>query len=304
MSGMHAAPLDAHTIFATWNTGVFALVMGAALLVAAIAYIAGTRTLATRHGRRWHTWRTVAFVAGLVAIEIALGASVPALAMTHFSAHVIQHLLLMVIAPPLLALGAPMTLILQTSSRGTKRVLTKALHSTPFAVLTHPVTVFFLYFVSMFAFFLSPALGYAMRNMWLMDLINLGFLGGATLYWWPMVGLDPIPRWRMTPGVKLINLLIGIAPETVLGLTLLLQGSNSNAPMYSVGSIHVGGGVLWAATELATFVAVIPVFFQWVRSEERAGRRINARIDEGESITVAPLEGHGLASAFKMMKRT
>lgn len=301
---MSGAPLNAHTILTDWNTGVFALFVGAVLVVLAVTYVAGTRTLAARHGRRWHPSRTVSFVAGLVAIELALGSSVPTLAMNHFSAHIIQHLLLMVIAPPLLALGAPMTLILQTSSRSTKRVLTKALHSNPFALLTHPVVVFFLYFVSMFAFFLSPALGYAMQHMWLMDLINLGFLGGSTLYWWPMVGLDPIPRWRMTPGVKLINLLVGIAPETILGLALLLQGSNSNATMYSVGSIHVGGGLLWAATELATFVAVIPVFVQWVRSEERAGRRINARIEEGEAITVAPLEGHGLASAFKMMKRT
>ena len=52
-----------------------------------------------------------------------------------------------------------------------------------------------LYYGVMLAFFLTPTIGFAMNHMWLMDLINLGFLFGATLFWWPMIGLDPIPRW-------------------------------------------------------------------------------------------------------------
>ena len=83
--------------------------------------------------------------------------------MEYFQAHVVQHLLLMVIAPPLLAMGAPMTLALQTSSRSGKVRLLALLNSRPFKVLTHPLPVWFLYYFSMFAFFLTFALNFAME---------------------------------------------------------------------------------------------------------------------------------------------
>ena len=237
-----------------------------------------------------------------MAIELALGSSVAVLAQSRFTAHVVQHLLLMVVAPPLLALGAPTTLLLQTSGHTTKTRVLKVLHSPPFAVLTHPIVVFFLYYLSMFAFFLTPALGFAMERMWLMDLINVGFLAGATLFWWPMVGIDPIPRWQMNPGLKLLNLLIGVPFESFLGIALLMQ-STPVASMYTLGSTHTGGGVFWAASEFFTVAAIVPVFAQWTRADARLARRIDARLDAGESIQPAPMEGHGLAATLKVLRR-
>jgi cytochrome c oxidase assembly factor CtaG len=90
--------------------------------------------------------------------------------MEYFQAHVIQHLLLMIIAPPLLAMGAPMTLALQTSSRSGKVRLLSLLNSRPFKIATHPLPVWVLYYFSMFAFFLTFAINYAMEHMWVMDL--------------------------------------------------------------------------------------------------------------------------------------
>jgi hypothetical protein len=49
--------------------------------------------------------------------------------------------------------------------------------------------------------------------------------------------------------------------------------------MYSLQSTHAGGGLLWSATELSTFAGVIPIFLQWIRSDERAGARADARAD-------------------------
>lgn len=195
-----------------------------------------------------------------------------------------------------------MTLALQTVARPRKVRLLRVLHSRIFGVVSHPVPVFFLYYLTMYAFFLTGALGYAMTRMWLMDLINLGFLGGATLFWWPMVGLDPILQWKMSPGFKLINLLIGVPVESFLGIALL-SSVNSVAPMYSLTSTHTGGGVLWVATELATLAALAPVFVQWSRSDAREGRRSDARLAAGEAGTAPVMEGHGLAASFRAMKR-
>jgi putative copper resistance protein D len=294
-------PIDLHTILTDWQVGPFAVAVGFGLAVLAIWYVSAARRLTAR-GRRWSGWRTASFLAALVSVEVALGGSVAALAGFSVTAHVMQHLLLMIVAPPLAALGMPSTLALQTSSRPAKRRLLKVLHSAWFAGLSHPVPVFFLYYVSMYAFFLTGALGYAMTHMWLMDLINLGFLGGATLFWWPMVGLDPVPRWRMNPGLKLLNLLVGVPVESFLGIALLMMTSPA-APMYSLASTRTGGGVLWAASELGTIAAIAPIFVQWTRADGRAARRIDAHLAAGGTIEAPVFEGHGLGATVRAMRR-
>jgi len=195
-----------------------------------------------------------------------------------------------------------MTLILQTVPRRVKRLALVGLHSRVFGVITHPITVFFLYYLSMYAFFLSGALQYSMDHMWLMDVINLGFLGGGTLFWWPMVGLDPIVQWKMSPGFKLLNMMIGVPVESFLGVALLMS-AKPVASMYTLASTHTGGGVLWAATEAATVIALAPIFVQWTKADARAARRIDARLDAGEVISAPAMEGHGLAASFRAIRR-
>jgi cytochrome c oxidase assembly factor CtaG len=297
MKGMRMGtepPVDVHHVLFAWPSTPFGLAVGVALVLVAAWYGRAT-VLVGRRGRRWRQRRTAAFVAGL-------GSPVAVFANFTFVAHVFQHLLLMIAAPPLLALGAPMTLILQTCRRSTKVRILGVLHSRPFGILSHPVPVFCLYYLSMYAFFLTGALGYSMDHMWLMDLINLGFLGGATLFWWPMVGLDPILQWKMSPGFKLMNLMIGIPVESFLGIALLMS-VHSAAPMYTLASTHTGGGVLWAATEFATILALAPIFVAWSRSDAREGQRSDARLDAGEVVTAPVMEGHGLAASFRAMKR-
>jgi putative membrane protein len=302
MAGMGAAPpIDGHTITTHWAVSPFPLAVAVGLVALGVWYVVSTRRLAER-GRRWSPWRTTSFLLALVSIEVALGSSVAVLSDYTFTAHVIQHLLLMVLAPPLAALGAPMTLALQTSKRSTKRVLLKALHSRPFALISHPIPVFFLYYLSMYAFFLTGAIGYAMDHMWLMDLINLGFLGGATLFWWPMVGLDPIPHWRLSSGFKMLNLLIGVPIESFLGIALLLAATPA-ASMYTLSSTHTGGGVLWVGTELATVGAILPMFVQWTRADARDAKRIDARIAAGKGMVPPVFEGRGMAASFRAMRR-
>ncbi|MGO8870778.1 MAG: cytochrome c oxidase assembly protein [Acidimicrobiales bacterium] len=277
MHGMSPLVFSAHTAMTQWELSPFALLMLVTVLAAGAWYLRGVHLLASR-GRRWSTKRTVSFLGGLVGIDIALQSPVAAFTADYFQAHVIQHLLLMVVAPPLLAMGAPMTLALQTSGRQTKVRLLGILNSGPFQVLTHPVPVWFLYYFSMFAFFLTFALGFAMGHMWVMDLINLTFFFASTLFWWPLVGLDPIPHWQMSHGVRLTNLLIGVPLESFLALALL-SSSRPAASMYSVSSTHAGAAILWIGAELLTFLAIIPVFVQWVRFEERKGARLDAQLD-------------------------
>ncbi len=269
--------LNLHTVTTRWEFSPFPILIVTLAVVAGLWYVRAQWALSAR-GRQWSGKRTFAFLTGLAGIVIALESPVATFTMEYFQAHVIQHLLLMLIAPPLLAMGAPMTLALQTSSRPGKIRLLAFLNSGPFRVLTHPLPVWILYYFSMFAFFLTFALGFAMNHMWVMDLVNLAFLFASTLFWWPIVGLDPIPHWQMSHGVRMANLLIGVPIESFLALALL-NNSRPAASMYTLNSTHSGAAILWVGAELLTFIALIPVFLQWLRFEERKTARLDAQLD-------------------------
>jgi putative copper resistance protein D len=274
-----------HNALTQWEFSAFPLSVAAVLIALAVWYLRADWRLAAR-GRRWSGARTASFMCGLLAIDLALQSPVAAMTGSYFQAHVLQHLLLMVVGPPLLALGAPSTLLLQTSSRQTKQRWLHVLRSGPFAVVSHPVVAWFLYYGVMFVFFLTSLLNFAMLHMWLMDLINIGFLFGATLFWWPMVGIDPIIHWKMGYPARMLNILLGSGVEAFLGVAIL----NSHKPlasMYTLSSTKAGGGLLWAATEVVTLGAFVPIFFQWMRSEARVAVRADQRGGTSMSIVGA-----------------
>ena len=281
MPGMSRTPFNLHTALTSWESSPFSIAVAVAVVALGYWYLRADWRLASR-GRRWPGLRTISFMAGLVAIDLALQSPVATFTGSYFEAHVTQHLLLMVVAPPLLALGAPSTLLLQSSGRATKKRWLAVLHSRPFAIATYPVIVWFLYFGAMFAFFLSPLINFAMLHMALMDAINIAFLLAGCLYWWPIVGLDPIVHWRMGYGTRIAALALGVPFEAFLGVAIMSLRTPI-ASMYSLSSTHSGGALLWAATELATFIGLIPVFFMWVRAEERAGARADARADRASA---------------------
>ncbi len=156
--------------------------------------------------------------------------------------------------------------------------LFRVINSEPFQNLTHPVLVWFLYYFSMFAFFLTFVLNFAMLHMWAMDVINVGFLVASMLFWFPIVGVDPIPHWQMSHGARMTNLLIGIPVESFLALALMNNGRPA-ASMYSLAGTHSGAVILWFGAELFTMVALIPVLIQWLRLDERKGARYAPQLD-------------------------
>lgn len=266
-----------HSALTAWLWSPFSLLMMAVLIGLAYWYLRSDWMLAAR-GRRWPAHRTVSFLAGLVAVELALQSPVATFTGMYFQAHIVQHLLLMAVAPALLALGAPSTLLLQTVNRRTKLIWLRVLRSWPFAILTHPLTAWVMYFGFMAAFFLTPIINFAMLHMPLMDVLNLVFILGGCVYWWPMIGTDPIVHWKMGHGARMANMLLGGVFETFLGIAIMTN-HNPVASMYSLSSTHAGGAMLWIATELGTVGGFVPIILQWMRSDERAAARADARAD-------------------------
>lgn len=274
---MHTLNLGFPDLLTAWLWSPFSIAVAVGLAGFGYWYLRAERVLSAR-GRRWPAARAGSFLGGLVMVELALGSPVATFTNQYFEAHVIQHLLLMVGAPALLALGAPSTLLLQTASRRTKLAWLKALRSTPFAVLTHPISVAAIYLGVMFVFFLTPLINTAMLHMGLMDALNLGFLLGGCLYWWPMVGKDPIVHWKMGYGANLAALLVGGAMETFLGVVILMQRTPI-ASMYSLTSTHAGGALFWISTELLTVGGMVPIVVSWMRSDQRDAARADARLE-------------------------
>jgi putative membrane protein len=295
MGAMKPVSFTLHNALTRWQWSPFSLFMLAVLIALACLYLQGDWRLATR-GRAWPRRRTYAFIGGLVAVDLAVQSPVATFTGAYFEAHVVQHLLLMVVAPPLLALGAPSTLLLQTASRRVKVRWVAVLRSRPFAVLTHPISVWLLYFGVMFVFFLTSLINTAMHDMALMDVMNLAFLLGGCLYWWPMVGPDPIVHWKMGYGARMLNVLMGVGPETFLGVVILSQRLPI-ASMYTLSSTHIGGGILWASTDFVTLVGFVPIFLAWMRSEERAATSADARAAKGsEPVRPAARSSNGKQS--------
>jgi putative membrane protein len=288
VAGMRTVAFNLHNALTQWSFSIFPLCVLALLTFVLIWYLRADWQLALR-GRRWSSYRTAAFVAGLVSVDLAFQSSVAVFAGTYFQAHVIQHLLLMVIAPPLLALGAPSTLLLQTSNRTTKRLWLRVLRSGPFALVSFPLTVAFLYYGVMFVFFLTPLINVAMWHPGLMDALNVMFLFGGTLFWWPMVGLDPIIHWKFGFPARMANILLGSGIEAFLGVAILAD-AHPIASMYSLAGTHAGGALLWTSTEGVTLGAFLPIFLAWTYSEDRVAKRADAASDvRAEAIPQAAL---------------
>ncbi len=280
------------TSAATWQWSAFPVSVLIILVLLGSWYLRA-RWLLRLRGRSWSIWKTLSFFIGLLAVDAALQSPIVSESMAHFQIHVIQHLLLMVVAPPLLALGAPSTLLLQTASRANKVRWLHVLRSGTFATLSHPLTAFFLYFGVMTIFFLTPLINFSMQHMALMDVMNVIFLLGATLYWWPMIGLDPIVHWKMTYGARMLNILLGSAVEAFLGVAII-AASRPIASIYTVNDTHSGGALLWVSTEFITLGAFLPIYIQWTRSDERAGRRADRDLEKRHRKNNANVESSGL----------
>ncbi|HEY5110342.1 MAG TPA: cytochrome c oxidase assembly protein [Acidimicrobiales bacterium] len=277
MPGVHRLGFTLHNVLTSWDTSPFALLTLVTCVVVGAWYLQAVWALSAK-GRIWSRMRTVSFLVGLVMIDLALQSPVATFTMGYFEAHMVQHLLLMVTAPPLLALGAPMTLALQTSSRPVKVRMLGVLNSRVFKWWSHPVPTAAVYYFAMFAFFLTSGIDVAMQHMWVMDVVNIAFLVASLHFWWPIVGIDNIPHWPMSHGAKMVALLIGVPIESFLALALLTS-TRPVASMYTVGSTHAGAGILWIGAEVFTFLALIPVFIQWLRFEGRRTARIDAELD-------------------------
>jgi putative copper resistance protein D len=271
-------------VLAEWSLQPVPLV---GLVLAAVGYLALVGSVAVRHPRNVpKRWRTAAFLGGLAAMALALLSPIERYEGSLFSVHMVQHLLLEMVAAPLLLLGAPITLLLRAARPGPRRALLGVLHSLPLRVLAFPLVAWLLFAAVNWGWHFSTLYDEALENQALHYVQHATFLGAALLFWWPVIGADPSP-WRLPHPVRLLYLFLAMPQNSFLGVALM-SASSVLYPHYVTNvrdwgptpleDQQLGGVLMWVFGDVAFLAGMAVVVVLWMRHEERRTVRLDARL--------------------------
>lgn len=182
---------------------------GGLLLLAVVTAMIGYELLATAE-RDWPRSRTLFFLTGGLVLVVALTPGALPWPAADFRTHMFQHLLIGMVAPLCLVLGAPVTLLLRRLPHPAGRALGRLLHTRGVRVVAHPVTALVLNLGGLAALYLTPLLQVVPH-----PLVHLHFLLAGHLFAWVVAGPDPAPRRPSVPA-RLVMLGIAIAVHSVL----------------------------------------------------------------------------------------
>ncbi len=256
----------------------------AALLVAGWVYVRADRRVRLHRQGILPRSRPWWFVCGLIVTFAALQGPLDAHAGTSFFPHMIQHLLLTMVAAPLLVLGAPISLALFASNPRTRKRLVSALRSRPVHVLGNPILGWTLFVVVLYATHFSGIYELALRNAGVHALEHLAYLATAVLFWIPVVGVDP-SRSGLSHPARVLYLFLAMPPMAFLGLAIV-SANHVMYPWYlqfrgiagELADQSAAGAIMWAGTMFLIVPALAFVLLDWMKADEQEARRIDARL--------------------------
>src|SRR5690349_7902647 len=261
------------------------------LLVAAALYGYGVYRLRQR-GDVWPVGRTVAFVVGgLGSIASVTVTGIEAYDTTLLSVHMVQHMVLSMVGPIFLALGAPVTLALRTLPTPHRKLLLAVLHSRVAGVLTFPLVAFGIFVANPFVLYFTGLYRATLEHAWLHELIHVHFIITGCLFFWPLLGLDPLPnRWPYP--ARALLMVLSVPFHTVLGLTIMQSRTLLGGDWYPNLRLAwsnpwqdqvTAGGILWAGGEIVSVTMLGILVMQWIKQSEREARRIDRALDRQEA---------------------
>ncbi len=271
----------------------------ALLAASAVLYLAGVRRVAELHPRNpWRPFRTRAFLAGLVALGLALLSPVDTYAEVLFSVHMVQHLLLTLVAAPLLVLGTPVSLLVRAAGRSRHRQVMRVLRSWPVTALTNPMVAWVGFAAVLWGTHLSGLYDAALRSQAVHAAEHALFLVSALLLWWPVIGLEP-SHWRMPHPLRVGYLFLQSPVNTFLALTLY----SSNRVLYPtyaatgrtwgptpLDDLHDGAAIMWIVGDLMFLLATGLAIAAWMRHEEVVTARIDAELAAQRARSATPAQ--------------
>jgi putative copper resistance protein D len=257
------------------------------LVAVGVAYGWAVRRVNRAHPSNPHPgYRSWLFGGGLLTIGVALMSPIEAYEGLLFSVHMVQHMLLELVAAPLLLAGAPITLTLRVARPSARRRLLSVLQSRVMHVISFPVVAWILFAAVNWGWHFSVFYDQALENQMLHYLQHATFLGAALLFWWPVIGADPSP-WRLPHPVRLLYLFLAMPQNSFLGVALM-SASTALYPHYVTNvrdwgmspleDQQLGGVIMWVVGDLAFLAGMAFIVVVWMRHEERRTVRLDARL--------------------------
>ncbi|MFH8371242.1 cytochrome c oxidase assembly protein [Streptomyces sp. NPDC018031] len=257
-----------------------------ACALALVLYGWGVLRLRLR-GDGWPIGRVVAFVLGVLSIALVMCTKLNDYGMVMFSVHMVQHMVISMLSPILILLGAPVTLTLRAlpaagrGRKGPRELLVALLHSRYMRVVTHPVFTIPLFIASLYGLYFTPLFDTLMASKPGHIAMMVHFLAVGLVFFWPIMGVDPGPH---RPGyvMRMLELFAGMPFHAFFGISLMMA-SEPMVDAYKhppaslgidvLGDQNAAGGIAWAFSEIPSVVVLLALVYQWYRSEQRQARR-------------------------------
>lgn len=249
------------------------------LIGAGVLYAIGVRRVPT-----WRVSRSVWFLLGLAVTFLATQSVLGVYDMEYFSDHMIQHLLLIMVAAPLFALSAPLDLAYEAGGEGIRRLLDSGLMK----VVTHPLFGFAAYFAFIPVAHLTGLFRLMMEHEYVHHLEQIGFLVVGYLFFRVAFGLER--GFTIHRGLRLVYVMAAVPVDTFTGLALVMsanlpyRGYGSMSPAGStttsiLANYHLGGAIMWIGGDALMLLACIPIAVAWVKWETVRTKELDAELD-------------------------
>jgi putative membrane protein/putative copper resistance protein D len=281
-----------------WSADPFFLI---GCLVALGLYGWGVVRLA-RRGDSWQVGRTLSFVIGVLTVMLVMCTKLNDYGMVMFSVHMVQHMVISMLSPILLLMGAPITLALRAmpvarrGAKGPRELLLMFLHSRYMRIITHPAFTIPLFIASLYALYFTPIFDTLMGSKVGHVGMMVHFLAVGLVFFWPIMGVDPGPH---RPGyvMRMLELFAGMPFHAFFGIALMMAsgpmiGTYEHPPaslgIDALADQTAAGGIAWAFSEVPSVLVLLALLFQWKKSEDRQARRKDRAADrDGDQELVA-----------------
>ena len=245
-----------------------------------------------RVSRGWPWSWTLAFLAGIACVLVALQSGVGGFDDRLLSDHMVQHLLLLELAPLLLLAGRPGILLLRSTPPGGRPALARRLRRL--RPLTHPITCLAVFWSTVWLTHLPAFYDATLRHAALHDAEHVLYLSAGALMWWPILDGDPLPGWRLNGFARLAYVIVAMLPMTLLGgyldreMALVYSGYAAPARALGISAVadqQQAGAIMWV---LGSSLMVVCGLWQAMAALIEEERRLQIRERLADS---APAEG-------------
>lgn len=274
------------------------LMLGLLVFVVAL-YIKGVVIL-SRKGVKWPIGRTIAFAAGVSAVDFATSGGLGLYSHFSFSAHMSSHMVIGMIAPIGIVLGAPITLALRTlpigrnpQERGVRGSFIALLHSKLGKFYTNPIVVLAIFDGSLFALYFTPLFGNLMQGHTGHFIMSIHFLLAGILFFQILIGIDPMPQ-KIPHLVKIIIIFAAMSIHAFFSISIMSASTLIDGGYFAqlqrpwgtdlLADQKLGGSIGWAMGEIPILLALLATFIQWSRADTKEANRIDRASDRAAAM--------------------